>query len=502
MTRRNINRIVLVLMLILMPLTYALNFIFGTDSLGFFSDIALFLPLITNISNKKVWRVPNTFAFFLWSVISILVGSIFYGGFPTYNFITTLFRIFLCFFTFSFVASCWAESKILITKTLCIVVIIEFIIGVFFILVGCDVMPAPDSIANYATGFFRRQAITLDNFSIPRMGGTFIESPPFGLFMLSSYVLIRSLGTSLVNKSKLMLLGKTASLLGSLLSLSDQIIFGICLILGGGYVIKAFKSKNIAMKIIFATTMLVIFVAVCGFISYRVGMKIDQYTGTAESGMSAIRGTSIGERAFHFSQVWYFLTSSYSGLLLFTGVGHGRYWDLLSSHSNLSDFFANGITTQFIFSEVLLGGGIIGLIILYKWLYNIYDKARVAFGSAMAFNYVFGLIIADSLQANWLWQMLFFTLGALFAAGQTAVFDNNQCLVKSNRSALDMKRLQVKKCPSPSASSTAVKLLDDGFYPPVLGLIVDVCVDQRNLVDDAQDFVRQSAAGHDELVCS
>ena len=124
-----------------------------------------------------------------------------------------------------FLLSCWFLAYKPRVILVCSIVAVTFGLaaGIYLHLVAIGVAPAPAPVISYTRAYFFRQAIWFNGIPIPRMGGLFFESPPFGLFMFSMLIVL-SFTRDKGYHPKWTACGITFAVLGMLFSLADQVL--------------------------------------------------------------------------------------------------------------------------------------------------------------------------------------------------------------------------------------------------------------------------------------
>jgi hypothetical protein len=260
-------------------------------------------------------------------------------------------------------------------------------------------LPANAVTAMYAKIYFIRQAIWLDDFPVPRMGGLFVEAPPFGLFMFSaSIVLLIARKTG--NRSTLLSWALWIALVGTLLSLTDQVLLGATV--GLGLALPSLLPR----RAWYFWPVLVLSLAIpIGLILHSTIAKTQQFSSTPSA--LYINGSSVGERAFHTHYGLSLLTGDAKATVF--GVGPGRYGEYAAE----SGYFPQTVTMQFSALEILCEWGVVGFTILGACcllLFLTFLREQGLFSAGL----FLGLLLANSFQANWKWEGAFLAIAALY----------------------------------------------------------------------------------------
>jgi hypothetical protein len=268
--------------------------------------------------------------------------------------------------------------------------------GLYFHLVAFGRAPASASVVSYTRAYLLRQTLWVNGFPIPRMGGLFFESPPFGLFMLSMLVVIVS--TRTLERVKWTTSAVVCAVIGLVCSLADQVL------LAGGIGLLCWmpslgrRHPRIAWPLaLIATTVL------CVFEFQAITVK----AGSSESGIvSRINGSSVGERSFHVHYGLALLQSHPMATLF--GIGPGRYGEYAGDTGD----FPETVNMQTSEMELLVEWGVLGLAV---WVALIGGLAVRICGErgVLGLGLFVAIIVADSFQANWKHEAVFLAIAAL-----------------------------------------------------------------------------------------
>lgn len=299
--------------------------------------------------------------------------------------------------------SCWffRENPQLVFRCTAIAALFAFLTGLYMYGVVLGDLPANSATTTYARVYFLRQAIWVNTFPIPRMGGLFIEAPPFGLFMFSSTIILLN-GWRLGYRSRLVRYGIWISIVGTVFSLTDQVLLGAAV--GLGLALPSLVDRR-SWRFWISLSLALTFIAV--LLIQSLIAKTQQFSGSSSA--IYINGSSIGERTFH-TRYGFLLLSSDAKRVLF-GLGPGRYGEYAAE----TGYFPDSVTMQFSLLEILCEWGVIGLAIaggvcclffLALW------RTSGIFGCGL----FFGLLLANSFQSNWKWEGAFLAVAALYTS--------------------------------------------------------------------------------------
>ena len=295
--------------------------------------------------------------------------------------------------------SCWFLANKPRVILVCSIVAVAFGLaaGIYLHLVAIGVAPAPAPVVSYTRAYFFRQAIWFNGIPIPRMGGLFFESPPFGLFMFSMLIVL-SFTRDKRYHPKWTTCAITFAVLGMLLSLADQVLIAATVGLLASLPHLA-KSRPRIMRplLTFAT------IAICAFLFHSLSVKRISSTNDM---VTEINGGSVGERSFHF-RYGLSLLEAHPAATLF-GIGPGRYGEYASE----TGAFPDSVNVQTSELELLVEWGVIGLTAWVALLACLATRQWEIHG-ILGLGLLLGLIIADSFQANWKHEAAFLAIAVL-----------------------------------------------------------------------------------------
>lgn len=278
-----------------------------------------------------------------------------------------------------------------------IAVVFALCTGIYLDLVVIGIAPAPQLVISYARLYFLRQTVWFGYTPIPRMSGLYFEGPPFGLFMFSMLVVLCVLRRDGF-RSKWN--GRSIGLatLGTVLSLADQVLLGAFVSLVVCLPVLGKKDAYVLRTLIIFTI-----VGLGAFEAYSISAK----GGTSVSAVgSNINGNSVGERSFHLRYGISLLEAHPSATLF--GIGPGRYGEYVAETGNYPD--TESMQTSE--AEVLVEWGVAGLLV---WLVLLAWVTRHAWAAhrILGIGLLFGLVVADSFQANWKHEAVFLAIATL-----------------------------------------------------------------------------------------
>ena len=298
-----------------------------------------------------------------------------------------------------FLLSCWFLAYKPRVILVCSIVAVTFGLaaGVYLHLAAIGVAPAPAPVISYTRAYFLRQAIWFNGIPIPRMGGLFFESPPFGLFMFSMLIVL-SFTRDKGYHPRWTACGITFAVLGMLFSLADQVLIaGIVGLLAS--LPHLAKSRSRIMRPLLTITM----IAICAFLVHSLSVKRISSTNDM---VTEINGGSVGERSFHF-RYGVSLLEAHPAATIF-GIGPGRYGEYASE----TGAFPDSVNVQTSELELLVEWGVIGFAAWVALLACLAAREWEIHG-ILGLGLLLGIIIADSFQANWKHEAAFLAVAVL-----------------------------------------------------------------------------------------
>jgi hypothetical protein len=251
------------------------------------------------------------------------------------------------------------------------------------------------------------------------MAGTYIESPPFGLFMLCCFVILvlylQDLKEGHKERNLIVWASVGAAFIGVTMSLSDQVLIGLA-IFGCSMIMRVPFARSRFFK---ATSTVVLIIAVC----YAVRQVIFKWQLMSVTAPGDVFAQSASERWFHMKYAFMSLLENPASII--TGIGPGRYGD----YAYRTGMFPSSVGIQVTPVEWIVEYGVVGLIVLSIWLGNIANKAWARYGW-MGIGAFTALMVANAFQANWKWEGWFLAM-AWFCANSNAQTADKAVLVTS-----------------------------------------------------------------------
>jgi len=295
-------------------------------------------------------------------------------------------------------------------------VIIQFAIAAYLYAALFELVPVPDVIAIYLTLYKGRQGVLWGDSLVYRMAGTFIESPPFGLFMFCSFSIFALSWTfesvsSLPRKKSWLILGMAVSFVGAVLSLSDEVLLAVVIFGASWYLVSRTRilgahrhGKSIEGAVVVALVLGIGF-----YTAQRITAKLHEAMAVAPVNNDVI-GEPGAERMFH---VRYGLARFGEVPLAFlTGIGPGRYGDYAARTGIFPPTVQIGVTPVFWLVEY----GCIGLAMIVSWLWNIGKRSRQFYGP-IAIAALTALLATNFGQGGWMFETWFLALAFLYTSG-------------------------------------------------------------------------------------
>ena len=377
--------------------------------------VLVFLLLRVPLSDRYAFRL-GCFAF-----LSALVGSLFLGASAerehsaTYTYYVEPIRLCLNLTWY------WASIQFLLRKRdfvlrwLSVSVVFQLLVGLYGYLALFDLVPVPEILGPYLAIYKDRQAVWFGDTPIYRMAGTFIEGPPFGLFMFSCFVIFVLSWVSFGNAQNTRLrrwivIGALASFVGAVASLSDSVLLAILAFLVPLYLAAraGFLATHAMGKVAETVLVTIALLAIGIFTGHRVKEKWDEALAPPPLTNDVI-GESGAERMFH---IRYGLGRfAEEPLAALSGIGPGRYGD----YAVRTGLYPATVQIAVMPIEWLVEYGLFGLTLIVAWLCNIGQRSRRVYGG-IAIVALLALLLANTGQANWLWETWFLALAFLYSS--------------------------------------------------------------------------------------
>lgn len=269
--------------------------------------------------------------------------------------------------------------------------------GIYLHLAAFGVAPAPSLVVSYSRAYLLRQTLWVNGIPIPRMGGLFFESPPFGLFMFSMLVVL-SFTREVSRYRRWTAAALSFAVLGILFSVADQVLLAGAVGLFSWLPNLRQKHPRITWPLAITMTL-----AICAFEFQSIMVK---ETSSSTGIVTRINGASVGERSFHI-RYGLSLLEAHPAAALF-GIGPGRYGEYASETGD----FPDTVNIQTSELEILVEWGVAGLAVWIALLACVVARVWQLHGF-LGFGLLLGLILADSFQANWKYEAVFLAIAAL-----------------------------------------------------------------------------------------
>lgn len=398
------------LALLAMPLSYALKSIFSLEGITWVDPtlilgLVIFLLLGLPIKEKApLWLLAFAFLSAFIGMFLMRPSADRDRGALYVSYVEPI-RLALVVIWFWVSIRFFRLDKKFVLRWLAICVAWEFSIACYLYLAFYDLVPVSETVKLYLDIYKTKQVVFWGDLPIYRMAGTFIESPPFGLFMFSCFVIFAialSGPDSKDDKRFRTWLGTGAicAFLGSVASLSDQTFIAL-VILGLAFVLMRESRGKTARRLVWATL-------VVGLALYVVGAEGGRWKSDAYYSGNPM-GMSISERLFHAKYGLGLFAEQPASFLV--GIGPGRYGD----YAVRTGYFPSTVQPGVAIIEWLVEYGVLGLLIIGRWLYRIGSHAAFSYGRIGAGAFV-ALLAAIMFQPNWLWEAWFLALAFLYTS--------------------------------------------------------------------------------------
>jgi len=402
--RMNLNRGIYAIATLLLPLTYATKLMLGYPQLIWVNPTAL-LALFLFIATLPEIKPRISFYIIISAIISACVGFIFLSpsggvGSALYLIAKEPIRTALNLIWFWVSLKMLKDDRKFVIKWLAVSVATQLFIAFYLWFGVMDFVPLPVRIYDYLLTYAMAQVIWIGKIPIFRLTGTFTEGPPFGLFMLSAFVIFSLLYYKEKLRDKYVKIGLIASLIGVVGSLAMQVLIGLVVYVAIG-MLFAFKGRGSRSLRIAAVILMLIVVP---FLTSQV---IKRFANMPSIRPQEAYGKGLAERVFH---------TVFAGELVVDnpeiipfGLGPGRYGEYAAK----TGAFPSTVTPQVTIIDIFIEFGILGLFMISWWLWLIAKKSFKIYGyfglSAFA-----GLIVANLFQGNWQWESWFLALAFLY----------------------------------------------------------------------------------------
>ena len=398
-------RFLYALALLVLPFSYSTKFLLGLPELTWVNPtvvlgIVLFLLLLPPIDPKM--SVLIVFS----ALVSGCLGFIFLlnlsgdqGG--VYAVFREPIRTALNFIWFWVCLHFARREPDFLVKWLAVGVIVQLLIAIYIWLGALTILPLPGTVAEFVRTYALSQVVWFGEVPVVRFVGTFNESPPFGLYMLSALIVFTLAMRERSRHSRWTAAGWIAALIGVIGSLATQVLLGLVVFVGICMIFLLRGKQAIAARIVGVVLLLLI-------TPYLLGVIGGKISDAADLRAEVAYGKSGGERLFH----------AYYGIKLLEqhpeyipfGLGPGRYGRYVAQ----TGAFPETVTPQVTPVEWLVEYGLVGTALLIWWLWLVWKKSR-RFG-ILGIAAFLGLLLANMFQANWKWESWFLALAMLYAA--------------------------------------------------------------------------------------
>jgi hypothetical protein len=350
-------------------------------------------------NNTIVWReiAGPLAALVLVCGLCVISGFLLLPTGEVYNVLREPSRLVLMLVWFA--VSCWflQERKEMVFRYAAAGGLLGLLSGIYVYCAAMRLLPAPLALVAYAQQYWIRQAFWAWGVPIPRMGGLFIEAPPFGLFMLGLLVFFLIALRSGV-QSKAAKLGLAITLMGAIASLADQVTMAAVVCLAASMASLKMRSRWLRPA--------VLGVAFCVLVAAALlSMRTKLAEGSQAGEPVSIYRNSVGERNFHLHYGASLIGQQPIAAVL--GIGPGRYGEYVSE----TGLFPDTVTMQYTAPEILVEWGVAGLAVWAGVLAMLGARAWKLHGLA-GLGLLAGLLIADSFQANWKSETVFLAAAA------------------------------------------------------------------------------------------
>jgi hypothetical protein len=410
MARRRIARLNFALAIIALPFTYAVKDLLGYSQMTWVDPTLILALAVFALVGWQLRKKPSWFLIVLaflsaalgWYLHKVEPGH--FGHPAWYVVMAEPISLTLNLVWFWVCIVYFVRDREFAVRWLSISVIFQLIVAVYFYLAMFDLLPSSASVGVFLQNYRLRQALWLAGAGIPRMGGTFYESPLFGLFMLSCLVV---LGLEVRNRraehrpKELVLAGAAAAGIGTLASLSDQVLIGAAVFLVALSLERLRKPGLARWAIALPALLLVTFEA----------SRIHAKRAVESTNQASVYGQSLGEREFNARYSLTILANEPEALFL--GIGPNRFGDYATAVPMY--MFESTVTPQVAAVEWLIGYGVIGFLAIALWLYEIGKRAWAGLGYVGLAAFL-ALLLGDMFQARWLWESWFMALAYLYAS--------------------------------------------------------------------------------------
>jgi len=397
------NKYILCLTILLIPFSYGIKIILRLDEIKWVepSGIIATLFLIYYLIVKKRFlhqhtnQIPSNnydliliflLSFLIVLGLSILTNVITETTVSLYDYFRELMKIVLgvSLTYYAYINSFFRENRLIIYNLMFFNCVVQIAFSIFSLLAIKINIPLPGFLIDYLNDYFSRQIAW--QFHLPRLAGTFYESPPFGLLMLSCFFLSIIMYKEVKSRSSVLFI--ILSFFGIVASFSEQILVSVISFI----LLYSLLGKNysLAFKMVLIVILnLLIFFLLIPSMKNRI------------TEVSTL-GSSYGERLMHLNYALELFLQNTKNFLI--GVGPGMY----GQHASKVLPFPDTVAPQSIIGELIAETGILGLGFFSCLIGTM--LVRVSHSKLLLFilaSFFFGA----SFQATWKWPQSFFFFG-------------------------------------------------------------------------------------------
>lgn len=404
MASLNSQRILYACAVVLIPIGFGVK---ETLGLSYWLDPTLIVGLIIFLLWPSKPRPTLSVAIPVCAVVSAYAGTFFmppvFGDFLTlYHIFKEPLRLLLVLMFFWVSVRFFIRDRAFALRWISVSVLVQLVLGVYLVSAVLGRAPYPEFLDKYVNAHMYAQWVLVGPFDVPRLCGTFYESPPLGMFMTACLVILGFGKFREGAKERIVTLGLIAASVGVVWSLSEQVLLGL-LPLCAGIILASGKGKTALRVTLVAGLLLLI-----PFVSTKMMNKVQQ---EQQLQGQAVVGTSGGERSFHAHYALRMLDDNPWGWL--TGLGPGRYGE----YASRTGMFPDTVTPQVTPIAWLFGYGAIGTLIICLWLFCIAKESVKSYGFFVGTGAFFAIILSNMFQAGWKNESFFLALAYLYASG-------------------------------------------------------------------------------------
>lgn len=418
------QRVLYAAAIVLIPISFGVK---ETLGLTYWLDPTLILAFLIFLLWPEKPRPLITIAISIFAVFSAYAGTFYmppiFGDFLTlYHIFKEPLRLFLVLTLFWISVRFFVRDRKFALRWVSISVLIQVVMAIYLVGAVLGKAPYPNFLDNYVNAHMEVQWITVGSFLIPRLCGTFYESPPLGMFMMCCLVILAFGRLRDGVKGRIITFGIIAASIGVAWSLSEQVLLGLLPLCAGA--ILAMRRGKTTLRIALAAAILV----TVPFVSTKLMNKVQQEQQVQGQ---AVVGTSGGERAFHSRYALRMLGNNPWGWL--TGLGPGRY----GAYASRTGFFPDSVTPQVTPIAWLFGYGAFGTAIICAWLFLIAKNSVKSYGIFLGLGAFIAILLANMFQAGWKDESFFLALAYLYASAYfkrpSAAWPKRQTILATKR---------------------------------------------------------------------